>query len=168
MWKTQPVFSRANRNWTSRQIIRKCKFCLPLFNLALRGTKRNKWHSHMIIQLFKKVDLKLAEWGAATVVEGGRFSIHEKSDHFNILAKSVHKICAARTFSRKNNIGKFFPDRKFSNETIIQDIKNVILEEKATLYQDASKNYSIFDNFRVTGFRSEKPDTKLNSRLALH
>ena len=52
------------------------------------------------------------------------------------------------------------PDIIFLTGIMIKDIEKVKLKTFKSVYQDNSNNYSNIDNFRVTGFRSEKPNTK--------
>ena len=67
----------------------------------------------------------------------------------------------------RNIIMERYPaDWKLLIETMIEDIE-VILER----FKSVCRNYSnicAFDDFSVLGFRSEKPDTILNSRVAFY
>ena len=61
------------------------------------------------------------------VIEKSRFVYEEKSDHYQLLALSLHKVCNVMTFYKKVTSEQYSADRKMLIETMIAQIVKVCL-----------------------------------------
>ena len=152
----------------SRQFIRICNFSqYPLINFALRGTWRNNWHCCFFVQVLKKsTDNLMNDMQPLVLVKGSFFQ--EKSDQFQFLAISIHQVRDARRFSWSFIIEQGCAGRNLLIETMIGEIEEVVLKKIEYFYRGDSYKDALTDTFRITGIRSDEPNTILESRVAIH
>ena len=71
------------------------------------------------------------------------------------------------TFSTIAIIERYSANKNFFHETMIAEIKKAVLKRIESLHQDRSYKDTLIDNFRVSRFRSEEPNAKLDSRIVI-
>ena len=97
----------------------------------------------------------------------GRSAFQEKSHHFHILGLVIHKVCDSRIVSRNLIIERYSADGKLLIETMIEEMEKIVVE--TAVYQNLDDSYKYaMDNFHLSSFHFEEPNTILNSRVAVH
>ena len=154
------------RTWWSRKLIRWCNFWpFPPIKFALRGTKHNNWHSRFRLKAFENSESTLAGWNAATVSWDWQFFFRKKQTLCTFWLYQSIKFAMLGDFPGTSSLTDALQIEK-SWETLIEGIQKVIFWRIGCFYKDDPFNYSFEDNFRVPGFRSEKANTTLDSRVA--
>ena len=93
---------RRTRNWTSRTFLWTCNYWnFPPMEFALPWTEHNNWNYYMLLQVLRKLTDILMNQKQGLVIEKSRFVYEKESDHYQLLALSLHKVCNAMTFYRK-------------------------------------------------------------------
>ena len=101
--------------------------------------------------------------------EKGRFVLQEKSDNSQLLAISVHKVRDALPFSSNVIIKGSSADAYMLIETkLITEIKKVVSKTIDSVHHDGSYKHGLLENFPISRFLSDEPNTILESRIAIH
>ena len=84
-----------------------------------------------------------------------------------LLTRSVQEIYDAVILSRNVIIEGYSADGSILIETMMAETENVVLKRMQSVYPDDSNEYALLENFPVSGFRSDEPNTILGSRVGI-
>ena len=132
-----------------------------------RNQPQNFTFSYVFTSRTKSTDILINQMQPLVFWEGQVCFPGKKLDHLLFLAILVQKVCNAMTFSTIAIIERYSANKNFFHETMIAEIKKAVLKRIESLHQDRSYKDTLIDNFRVSRFRSEEPNAKLDSRIVI-
>ena len=95
-------------------------------------------------------------------------SLSEKVDHSQFLAITGCRRYATMTCFKNVMSKRLSADKNLLGVTFIEEIEKDVLKKIESDYQEVTYKCAFLDDFPVSVFRSQLPNTKMDSRVAAH